>query len=187
MMPSRENFAIHEAGHAVACIRLDVEVKCATIKPREGDEGHVKNKNVTCDGDFVWNYSPEAVSRVERLMVITLAGPFAQKHFAGGMWKNPSDYREVRKWIEHSKRDDWECYEKEMEARADELVMQNSPEIKLVAQRLIERQTLSGEEIRAAMLGGTAVMTPSEPSTQIGDAHRRLTLPQEGHPPKATF
>jgi len=81
--------------------------------------------------------------------VIILAGPSAQRRSASDSlnWKNPSDFKELRLWIEAWRRDDWGRYEEEMIARADEPVVQYGPEIEAVAKALLDHETLTGDEI----------------------------------------
>src|ERR1043165_7996847 len=108
MTITREGIAHHESGHIVACVKNDVEVEFATIKPGDDSLGRVKYGKILCDGDFEWDHSPEAVDRAERLMLITLAGPFAQRRFAPRIpYRNRSDFGLVDALISHSQRNDW--------------------------------------------------------------------------------
>lgn len=140
--------AHHEAGHAVAAIVLGVPVRHATIIPDEPDAqgrtlGHVRFRSGDAD----------LPSLGHRLLIVTLAGPAAQRRFAPRSpiranavcdfhharldsetcSSSPAAARSLHRWAQH-------------EARA--LVAREWLVVEHVAAALIERRTLSGDEIR---------------------------------------
>jgi hypothetical protein len=82
-----EEAAYHEAGHAVLALAWQATVRRATIKPRGALRGRVI---------FDSHLGPKA----DLMMLIALAGPFAQRRFAPKSdWIAPSDFNSVLKTI----------------------------------------------------------------------------------------
>src|ERR1700676_301560 len=82
-----EEAAYHEAGHAVLALACQAIVRRATIKPRGALRGRVI---------FDSHLGPKA----DLMMLIALAGPFAQRRFAPKSdWIAASDFNSVLKAI----------------------------------------------------------------------------------------
>jgi hypothetical protein len=82
-----EHAAYHEAGHAVLALVCQATVRRATIRPRGALRGRVI---------FDSHLEPKA----DLMMLIALAGPFAQRRFAPKSdWIAASDFNSVLKTI----------------------------------------------------------------------------------------
>jgi hypothetical protein len=82
-----EEAAYHEAGHAVLALACQAIVRRATIKPRGNRRGRVI---------FDSHLGPKA----DLMMLIALAGPFAQRRFAPKSdWIAASDFNSVLRTI----------------------------------------------------------------------------------------
>jgi hypothetical protein len=82
-----EEAAYHEAGHAVLALACQGAVRSATIKPHRNGRGRVI---------FDSHLDPKA----DLMMLIALAGPFAQRRFAPKSdWIAASDFNSVLKTI----------------------------------------------------------------------------------------
>jgi hypothetical protein len=163
MQRQREITAHHEAGHAVIDWEIGIKIKTATIKRAGHILGHVLHDKIFRPGDLEWNVSPRVKMRAERAILATLAGPFAQKRFAPrsrwrsgnftGTMSGDADFDRVYNVINRLY-DDYKVgrrFVQYMEACAEKLVEYHWKEIALVAQRLIERETLTRKEVRVAI------------------------------------
>ena len=147
--------AHHEAGHAVVANRLGLMVRSVSI---------------AADGGGLTKLT--GVGSGERAILITLAGPYAQRRYAPHSrwrWRNhlgflpqaghARDFDIVTALIgrmEHGTVKVSRAYRRYVEVRAEELVEQYWQRIEAVAQALIERRTLTGDEMKvifAKLLG----------------------------------
>lgn len=163
-----EKTAIHEAGHAVACVLLDLEFNHATIIPGDDAKGHV---DITMPGyvlDEMENgdplTDPKTRQHLEHHLIAILAGPIAQrKKFPRSRLNSTdtlkglkvlvpgSDHSQVTRMIADLFGADndqvrW-TYERYITARARALVESHWHEFELIAAALLERETLAAEEI----------------------------------------
>jgi hypothetical protein len=132
--------AFHEAGHAVAAHMLGREVKRVSIDD-DGDGGLTRIKRL---------------GRDERAILITLAGPYAQRrHAPRSRWssrnhtgfRGDTDFDVVTEWI-HDRLGKGKVAEKYwayVEAHAEQLVNQYWQRIESVARELIERGVIEGD------------------------------------------
>ena len=163
MMTPRDIAAYHEAGHATVARRLGVKIVRATIKPSSISAGHVAHGNILRRGDLEYSDSPKAKLRAELAMLIGLGGPFAQKRFAPrSPWRTQNhtgsvggggDFDFVHDVIYHLHGEGKVAglYQRYMEAWAEELVTQYWGEVEFVALRLLRHETMTGEEVGAAI------------------------------------
>lgn len=81
-----EYVAYHEAGHAVAAVRLGVPFHHVTIEPEEGSLGHLLHKRYSrgfldaCSNGYL---SPNQEHRLDALTVVCFAGPEAERRIRG--------------------------------------------------------------------------------------------------------
>ena len=147
----REITAYHEAGHAVVAHRLHVRVKSVTIRPDVGSSGMTK---------LDLRYLNDA-----KRILITLAGPYAQRRFAPrSRWRSSStsgvtlnsglDFDTVTGLIydERGNGNAAKFYRRYAEAKAKQLVDDWWRHIEAVAKVLLERETLTGTELSQVIL-----------------------------------
>jgi hypothetical protein len=148
-----EHIAYHEAGHAVIAFRLGYEVKKVTIKPNYRRRA-LGNAKVTHRG-----WSPDVIR-------IDLAGPLAEALV------NPSPFHEM---IEAGSRGDWletrratrnfvalgfisgrekNAVIEELMHETRALVRRDQEAIARVAEALLARQTLTGDDIKRIVEDG---------------------------------
>jgi ATP-dependent Zn protease len=78
-MDRRTRTAYHEAGHAVACLKLGRGFLCVTIVPDQDSDGEVKRTKAPKSKSERW---------LEREVLISLAGLAAEKRYVGRTdWK----------------------------------------------------------------------------------------------------
>lgn len=149
----RQETAYHEAGHAVAAVRLDRPFKSATIVPADDYWGVVMLKPF---GNFHPDYETDlrTLDRIERSILVLLAGGYAAKRFTGRYnrvgarqdWRDVHDlafYRESHPQVLGKYLDYLVALSK---AWVDAPL--NWVPIKRVAAALLERETLSAKEVK---------------------------------------
>jgi ATP-dependent Zn protease len=143
----RQGTAYHEAGHAVVAYRLKAEVRHVSIVPDHFSRGYFVSGDLFC--------APGCGSdraNLERAIKICLAGPLAQQRFRR------------RSYCRRGGRQDYDCasglarylagaagereFLRYQERRTQALVEHYWSEIELVAQALLERDELSGTEVK---------------------------------------
>ena len=155
----REWIAYEEASHAVVAIKLGVKIKLATIKPSRDSWGRVELRNILRKGDLRHINSPAVKARAECAVLVHLAGQYGPKRIAPESWRenrNTPDYDLVKELIFHRLHPSlhagdmvaWK-YLSYLEARAELLIWQYGKQIDTVANALIERETLTGDDIIA--------------------------------------
>jgi ATP-dependent Zn protease len=144
----RRSIAYHEAGHAVVAHRLGVEVEHVTIVPDHTSRGHFVHDDLFCARGLGSDRA-----NLERAIAICLAGPLAQAWLLRRYSERRCDGRQ-----------DYDCasglarylagaagereFLRYQERRTHALVERYWNEIELVAQALIERDQLSGAEVK---------------------------------------
>ena len=126
--------------------------------PADGSLGrheyHPYFKGINIDYDS----SPRAQRRVENMVIVCLAGPAAQRRFnPNGSWRvgGEGDWLQVENLLSYLVGSEEQVteYWEQMEIRARDFV--RDPDwwflIERVAQRLLDRQTLTGVEVRKLM------------------------------------
>ena len=150
-----ESTAYHEAGHAVVTIAHNVRVHSVSIIPDPDEEslGHIKHSNPLRGIDFEWDNSIRARDRGEKLVEICMAGPIAQKRY------NPKGYRHYNASSDHEEalnvlykmsgsKEEIEAWWKLLEVRTGALVNLKWREIEHIAEALLDRHTLTAQEIK---------------------------------------
>jgi ATP-dependent Zn protease len=161
----RDAIAYHEAGHAVACIKLRVRVRKATIIPVDADVlGHVSHANVYGGVRLDIETSDRARLRAERDILIALAGDAAERkfckrrRFGGG-----ADYERAVDAALHlcSSAKATEAFVNWLAVAAADLVESQWAAIERVAKALIERKTLTGAQVREAAFPPIGARSPA--------------------------
>ncbi len=154
-----ESIAYHEAGHAVAAHAHQVRIKALTIVPADGTLGRLESQPYFKGINIDYDSSPRAQQRVENMVIVCLAGPAAQRRFyPRGSWRvnAKGDWQQVMDLLSYlvGSEEQLTAYCNLMEIRARDFV--RDPEwwflIERVAQRLLDRQTLTGAEVRKLMI-----------------------------------
>jgi hypothetical protein len=152
--------AYHEAGHAIAAWRLRLRVSKVTVEPDEDFSGMVAHsspfRRSHMEGLELGEITPSIQRRAENLMVISLAGPAAQRNFnpqSVRIYHSNSDHKAVcailERLVEPSS-DVFPAYYRLMKLRAEALVQNdvNWSAIEILARELLQRRTLKGSALR---------------------------------------
>jgi hypothetical protein len=148
--------AYHEAGHAVVAWRLGRRPSGVSIGATKRSRGRVTLCIRPLESD-----SPRNWCRNEEAMVIALAGPLAQRrHAPRSDWRQRkhrtlrgpdrgTDFDLVNELLcrQHDGLTVRTAYDKYVRARTQELVDANWPAIERVAQALLERESLTRQEL----------------------------------------
>lgn len=144
--------AYHEAGHAVIGQKLGVPVRRVSIEPTEAYRGMVLIDDPVRgikDGDET---SDRARLRVERTIIVRLAGPVAQRKHRPSSWRRyhgSDDYRGLAGLAAcFYDGETLDAFIRWLELRTQDLVEIHMSAIDRVAQALLERKTLTSDEIK---------------------------------------
>lgn len=126
-----ERIAIHESGHAVVALVTGLGVRFASIE--------VGREEVVTD----WRRSRVQRPCIEERVMFHIAGWAAERRYAPALTQ----------W--HNSRDDFDRADELLQCRdaallmreTDDLIRQHWPVVEVIARALLERTTLSGEEI----------------------------------------
>lgn len=153
---SLQSTAYHEAGHAVIAWRNKVRIISLSIIPEEGLFGKIRHSNPLRGIDIEWDVSTHARMRMEKCVKVSLAGAIAQRKF------NPKGYRtwgdEEDRKIAYDQLTHFVGSNEELEAYSKLLEIQTRNDLNIpfvwacveaVAEALLERQELSGKDVRA--------------------------------------
>jgi hypothetical protein len=151
----------------VASWSLGERLHRATIVPDLDAHGSVEHSNPLRGISLDLDGSDRARLRAERLAVICLAGPEAQRRY------NPRSWRSWHGRLDHAKAVDialslnaseftTSAHLNWLEHRARDLINAHWPIVEAVAAELIERSTLTGEEARQAIMRAAATRRPLE-------------------------
>ena len=152
----RRAIAYHEAGHAVACITYRIRFKTVTIVPAENTLGRVAHPQ-----HWTGNWRPDADSsnrarmKMERYVKMISAGDIAQSWVTKKL-DNPecaSDIEKAANWVSYFAGDSEEAgdYLGRLFDQAREDLSEPGPKaaVRAVAERLLEKETISSVEARA--------------------------------------
>jgi hypothetical protein len=153
--------AYHEAGHAVAAYRLGVSLRQVSIEPDESSAGHVKHQRLL-DKTVAYDRSDRNRMRVERLVIVCLAGLEAQRKFNARTVRHfhaHSDYQSAVGAVERftTSNEETQAYINYLLARTRSLLAEPGgwEEIIGLATALLERQRLTGKEAVRIIRGAT--------------------------------
>jgi len=141
--------AYHEAGHAVACCVFKHAFKEVSIIPEEGFQGRVRNGGLPEDlVDQILgkeNLSLEEEKLVRETIIISLAGTASECRFTGeDNWVGSmSDRRKA--WALAPILD---CRIEDFYEPARQFISSNWKKVEAVAQALLERHTLSAQQVQ---------------------------------------
>jgi len=151
----RKATAYHEAGHTVVAWRLGANPKSATIIPDGEVQGEI-SREALFEPPLDFDGSDHARNRIERAIMICLAGPIAQRHFAPRSWRRwhgASDYQtafDLALRINGSS-SAAKAHLKWLEMRTQDLVRSLWSFVERIAGDLLMRGTLPLEEIQSAL------------------------------------
>jgi ATP-dependent Zn protease len=154
-----EMTAYHEAGHVIAARQLRYKVKYATIKPNGDSLGHVAVPGVITRRHYerlqFGEITPAFRDKIEKTVILDFAGYIAEKHFAGKAEFRFSHLTDTQKATDKLcfVCSDWGKelyhYSNYLFERSRNLVLKHWVEVDAVAQALLERTTVLGEDLNA--------------------------------------
>lgn len=157
---NRKATAFHEAGHAVAAFYSGLPVHKATIvfDREHATLGHVRHHNPLHRAPEldIYEMTPNVKDRMERLVVVCLAGAIAERRHAGRASRAGAseDHHQAAGLALHlagGSGDGATLLLRYLDWRAHNLVKARWPEIEAVAAALLEHKTLGRKGIREAI------------------------------------
>ncbi len=153
--------AHHEAGHAVAAMVRNVQVKYATIAPSGDSVGYIR----------LLGRVPTQVGAMHNRGLIALAGEAAQRRFSPRSVRRHhggSDREAVRRFALDASGSAKvaQCLVDLWQAQADDLVQTRWAAIQRIAAALLERQTLDGAELRRLVFMPEKSSTPDNSAAE---------------------
>lgn len=150
--------AYHEAGHAVIAYMFGYKPQAATIIPTIDTAGSVSHPNPLRGIRLDIDGSDRARLRVEKAIIICLAGPLAQRHHNRRSWRSyhgQSDYELINELALRicGSAEQASAFLKWLEIVAHDLVKMHWRQITKVAMALLERTRLSADELRVTIVG----------------------------------
>lgn len=150
-----EATAYHEAGHVVAAWRMRLALMGATVVATEDTLGSAKKNSGLSVMDEVFDESGSFATRVERSIIVALAGDAAQRHYSPRSWRGDQDDIDGAIELASQVCEDSEvanAYLAYLSVVARSLVTgPRWPVVRAVAEALLDQGTLSGDECRAVI------------------------------------
>lgn len=140
--------AFHEAGHAVACQRLGLGIRSATIVPTRDYAGQV----VHCDPwrgiNLEWDNSAPGDRRAKAVIIMYLAGPEALRRYSPRSWRSVHGASDRAKVVDQALRVNGsdratQAYVRWLEIVTRDFVAVWWPWIEKVAHALFERRSFA--------------------------------------------
>ena len=155
--------AYHEAGHAVTAWRIGLKFRYVTIKPDDDSLGHLKHRKVPRSFNPEISNSDRTFMYWQRRIVAGFAGQIAEGEFLGkhprhGFESDDQNAINAAEYLTGSKKQ-WQKYLDYCWAVAEDTVEASWKDIKSVAAALLERETLSYEEVRKVIQNGVACLS----------------------------
>jgi hypothetical protein len=161
-----EVVAYYESGHVIIVNCEDIPIHRVTLEPGENHDGLTKMgrfliANADCD-----DITPRRRDRLERFVRVMLAGNIAQHRF-----KPRSGYREFNlhadrhkavELLSHFTRSNEElgAYLRLLQIQTKQKIEGRWPLVEAVANALLDRRTLSRDEVRTIVLATIRIPTP---------------------------
>jgi ATP-dependent Zn protease len=159
---TRQPVAYHEAGHAVTALTLGIRLrrKGATIIPDEGAYGMVWTQ-LSFRGRPDEEVTDRMHVRLEREIVVFLAGEHAQREYRSSSVRSYHGDSDRRKAVDllgylvpDMSSEEFTLHYKLLSLRAKNMVKAHWPQISAVANALLERKTLTADEITELVYPG---------------------------------
>ena len=152
-----QSTAFHEAGHAVISWALEYEVYELTIVPSEDKAGLVKYQNPLLGVPLDRDNSPNAVAQAKKAMMISLAGPIAQRKFDPESWEDHHGAVDFEKVVDFALRlgggeEDANVFLESLDPEIKDMIDRYWPEIQNLASVLLEKRTMSAKEVENVIL-----------------------------------
>lgn len=150
--------AHHEAGHVVAAWRLGYRPWSVTIVPSEGRSGLAVFNNPLARMQIGRvGHSDRARLRIERAILISLAGPVAQRAYrprSFRSWHSSADYVLAADLALHicGSGESAGAFLRWLEIRAKEMVGHDWSVIEALARKLVECRTIEGEALEEMLV-----------------------------------
>jgi ATP-dependent Zn protease len=159
--------AYHEAGHAVAAVAHKGKLKTVTIVPGKGYAGRVRRHRERNLQGIERDNTPRGQRAAENAAQIELAGYIAQKRYKRRSchkyhWESDRNAATDLLLSFSSSTRHLDAYIKAISIRTEDLVAHWWPAIKAVAAALLERGTLSGDEVQKIVEAAMRRATPSD-------------------------
>jgi hypothetical protein len=186
----KEATAYHEAGHAVMRLELGRRPRAATVKPdeRKGTLGHIAHRATKLDVDYFdpndWRLRRWADTEI----MTALAGPEAERRYSGrrnnvGARSDDERTKDVAWWSEESS-ERTQAYLTWLSLKVQAYVSSEQvwKGVEAVATALLEKETLSGKEVREAWLSSHRLSASSEATLERlgGDRPRPVAYDYQG-------
>jgi ATP-dependent Zn protease len=162
----RRSTAIHEAGHAVAAWTLQRKFRSVTVRADAESDGHVRHNPWPDWSQPDIELSTQTTLLLQDRIVISFAGPAAERRIArrtraavnisGQGDRNMA--ADLGLHLSGSTRE-WEALLRWLQARAENLVVSHRHEIKMLANELLQRETLSWRAVRGLLNPTTSAIT----------------------------
>lgn len=151
----REATAYHEAGHAVAAWKLGYRPISASIIGADESVGEVRHEN-PYGNHAGYDGSELGRLRIERAIIIRLAGPIAQKLYrptSWRRWQGGADYAVAADLalLVWGSGEIASAFLKWLDLRAKAFIEQNWPVVERVANALLKRGAVNEDEIAVLM------------------------------------
>jgi ATP-dependent Zn protease len=152
-----ESTAYHEAGHAVAHIFLHLPFKKVSIRPDGETSGHCMSNGQRYLKGVDYDLTPAKQDRIFRNVQTMFAGHYAQKRFnrkSVRRWHSQTDYHNAVGLLFYiSEPPAINRLIRWLECRTQMLIETRWQQIETVARALLERETLTSDEVRELIFG----------------------------------
>lgn len=153
MRATLKSTAYHEAGHAVAAWWLHLRFKKVSIRPDSDSLGRLVHRKFKAADNPECNSSARIQLLMEKHAICALAGREAQRKFnprSIRSYHHRSDYGQVIEYLSCRVADGEEIrlWARLLVHRANALITFRWPAVKAVATALLERKTLTEQEVR---------------------------------------
>ncbi len=145
--------AYHESGHAVMCWLNGVRLKSVTIDPDEDYVGFCRHEKIIRGRFPETDNSDRMRLKLERHVMISAAGPIAQKLYNPRSFRNyhaSADYETVMTWAlnANGSQKQAEAWLRWLEIRTKETLQVRWAIVKGLAEELLRANTLSGDKVQ---------------------------------------